>query len=55
MYPAAQSCLLSSPWVKSSTKTVFEFFGGSMNLTGFFDERDEAPCDIDTKGRKGRE
>lgn len=26
-----------------------------MNLTGFFDEREEALCDIETKGRKGRE
>jgi hypothetical protein len=55
VHPAAQSCLLSSPWVKSSTKTVLEFFGGSMNLTGFFDERDEALCDIETNGRRGRE
>jgi len=26
-----------------------------MNLTGFFDEREEALCDIETKGLKGRE
>jgi len=32
-----------------------KFLGGSINLTGFFEEDDELLCDIETNGRRGRE
>jgi hypothetical protein len=33
------SCRLNSAWVRSSTKLILKFFGGSMSLMGFDFER----------------
>ncbi|KAF8971537.1 hypothetical protein BDZ97DRAFT_1249643 [Flammula alnicola] len=55
-----KSWRLNSAWVKSSTKVVLKFFGGSMSLTVFdFDDDFAEPgcrtCEMVGNGRKARE